>query len=65
MKYLFAILSRVVSIFILSLIPLFTPAQDSSASLEDGFRNPPESAKPRTWWHWTNGNITKEGIRKY
>jgi hypothetical protein len=35
-----------------------------SQNLENGFRNPPESAKPRTWWHWTNGNITKEGITK-
>jgi hypothetical protein len=33
------------------------------ADLEKGFQNPPESAKPRVWWHWMNGNITKEGIR--
>src|SRR5215469_4475041 len=31
-------------------------------SLEAGFRNPPDSAKPHTWWHWMNGNITREGI---
>jgi len=31
---------------------------------EEEFINPPESARPRTWWHWTNGNITKEGITK-
>src|SRR2546425_1274265 len=31
--------------------------------LERGFRNPPDAAKPRVWWHWMNGNITKEGIR--
>ena len=31
-------------------------------SLEDGFREPPDSAKPQTWWHWMNGNITAEGI---
>jgi hypothetical protein len=30
--------------------------------LATGFLNPPDSAKPRTWWHWMNGNITKEGI---
>jgi len=30
--------------------------------LEAGFLNPPDSAKPQTWWHWMNGNITKEGI---
>ncbi|HVU45511.1 MAG TPA: glycosyl hydrolase, partial [Terracidiphilus sp.] len=28
------------------------------------FQNPPDSAKPRTWWHWTNGNVTEEGITK-
>ena len=37
--------------------------QQSSKSLEDGFRQPPDSAKPRVWWHWMNGNITKEGIK--
>src|SRR5258707_6931815 len=30
--------------------------------LQSGFLNPPDSAKPQTWWHWMNGNITKEGI---
>ena len=38
-------------------------AQNSSAALEQGFENPPASAKPRVWWHWMNGNITKEGIQ--
>ena len=33
-----------------------------AGSLEDGFRNPPASARPQTWWHWMNGNITEEGI---
>jgi hypothetical protein len=31
--------------------------------LAQKFRNPPDAAKPRVWWHWMNGNITKEGIR--
>jgi alpha-L-rhamnosidase len=31
-------------------------------SLESGFLNLPDSAKPQTWWHWMNGNITQEGI---
>jgi hypothetical protein len=38
-------------------------AQNSGDSLERGFKNPPESAKPRVWWHWMNGNITKDGIK--
>ena len=37
--------------------------QETSGNLENGFLNPPESAKPRVWWHWMNGNITKEGIK--
>jgi hypothetical protein len=32
--------------------------------LKAGFKNPPPAAWPRTWWHWTNGNISKEGITK-
>ncbi|WP_037300835.1 glycosyl hydrolase [Runella limosa] len=28
------------------------------------FQIPPNSAKPRVWWHWMNGNISKEGIQK-
>src|SRR4051794_7011216 len=30
--------------------------------LRSGFLTPPDSAKPQTWWHWMNGNITKAGI---
>jgi hypothetical protein len=37
-------------------------AANAGDALERGFRNPPDSAKPRVWWHWMNGNITKEGI---
>jgi hypothetical protein len=31
--------------------------------LEAGFKTPPESAKPRVWWHWMNGNVTWEGAK--
>ncbi|MGH9590478.1 MAG: glycosyl hydrolase, partial [Terracidiphilus sp.] len=39
-------------------------AQTASGPLQAGFENPPDSAKPRTWWHWTNGNVTEDGITK-
>lgn len=32
--------------------------------LLQNFQNPPNEAKPRVWWHWMNGNITQDGIRK-
>ncbi len=31
-------------------------------ALVAGFTNPPAAARPRVWWHWMNGNITKDGI---
>lgn len=30
--------------------------------LQRGFRDPPAVARPHTWWHWMNGNVTREGI---
>jgi len=32
-------------------------------TLYEKFIAPPNAAKPRVWWHWMNGNITKEGIK--
>ena len=47
----------------LSLLCLaLTASAASSDPLKTGFLNPPNSAKPQTWWHWMNGNITKAGI---
>lgn len=37
-------------------------AAEPGEELARHFANPPEWAKPQTWWHWMNGNITKEGI---
>jgi hypothetical protein len=44
--------------------PALLVAQSATGALEQGFRNPPDSAKPRTWWHWTNGNVSEDGITK-
>ena len=42
--------------------PAFAQAPSSATSLDTAFANPPAAAHPRVWWHWMNGNITKEGI---
>ena len=40
-------------------------AQDAkSDTLLQRFQSPGNAARPRVWWHWMNGNITKDGIRK-
>jgi len=51
-------------------IPVFAHAQSPAtasastpATLRSGFSTPPESARPRVWWHWMNGNISRQGIR--
>ena len=28
------------------------------------FENPPKEARPYVWWHWLNGNTSKDGIQK-
>ncbi len=38
--------------------------EELSLQLEEGFMNPPADAKPHVWWHWMNGNVTQDGIRK-
>ncbi|MDG2003609.1 MAG: glycosyl hydrolase [Novosphingobium sp.] len=39
-------------------------AQPAEPTLEEQFQDPPNSARPRVWWHWMNGNISKDGIAK-
>src|SRR5205085_6465497 len=47
---------------------LATSASAAPAATPDplraGFANPPAAARPRVWWHWMNGNVTKNGIAK-
>jgi alpha-L-rhamnosidase len=42
----------------------FSQSKMAQDSIYQSFVNPPQTAKPRVWWHWMNGNITKDGIRK-
>ncbi len=56
-------------LFLLSTATLATAATAQARpargdSLRANFAAPPDSAKPRVWWHWMNGNVTREGIAK-
>ncbi len=44
-------------------LPAIAQAQTRDV-LAAEFATPPDSAKPRVWWHWMNGNVTREGIAK-
>ena len=39
-------------------------APAAGPTLEQQFREPPAGARPRVWWHWMNGNVTKDGIAR-
>jgi hypothetical protein len=54
--------ARAAAATIVSITTVLACAQSRSSSLEDQFRNPPDSAKPRAWWHWMSGNVTEAGI---
>lgn len=49
---------------LLAALLAWTPLAGLAApdSLAAAFKNPPDSAKPHTWWHWLNGNSSKAGI---
>ena len=49
---------------ILILAALSLAAVLDAQTLEDGFAHPPQEARPRVWWHWMDGNVTLDGIRK-
>ncbi len=41
-----------------------TIAQEAAEPLDAGFVNPTAEYGPRTWWHWINEIVSKEGITK-
>ena len=47
------------SLLALHLAATFAIAQPG---LDAGFKSPPPVARPHTWWHWMNGNVSRAGI---
>jgi len=51
--------------FVDPVIPSRLWAQGSATgALESAFLKPPAAARPHTWWHWMNGNVTADGITR-
>lgn len=59
-KTLFTLL--ILAIIAISCSEISTGKLDKNLYSE--FQNPGKEARPRVWWHWMNGNVTKDGIRK-
>ena len=45
-------------------VALGVVASTHARSLEEGFKTPPPDARPQTWYHLMNGNVTKAGITR-
>ena len=56
-------LNCVVPVAVAAVFAVVLPAA-AQTSLVEGFKDPPDIARPRVYWFWENGNITKEGITK-
>ncbi|WP_346854570.1 glycosyl hydrolase [uncultured Draconibacterium sp.] len=54
----------ILTIIIAAISCSLNKTKSPTENLYNEFQNPPNSARPRVWWHWMNGNVTKDGIRK-
>ena len=52
------------TILISLLAALMTVSPDGGSQLVNDFREPSRAARPYVWWHWMDGEVTPEGIRK-
>lgn len=60
-------MKKIITSFVLVLIlGCFSCQKEAKpiSNLAEEFRNPPATAKPKTWFHAMSGNMTKEGLTK-
>jgi hypothetical protein len=57
-------IARKLSLGAFAALFLFNLPSYAQTSLADGFKDPPNIARPRVYWYWQNGNITKDGLTK-
>ena len=57
-------MKRIVLYVAAALLMLSCSNRNGCTDLEAGFKNPPHESRPMVLWHWMNGNVTKESIRK-
>ena len=50
-------------VMLLVALVLVASGQSQEDAILRDFQNPPDSARPRVWWHWMSGNVTKDGIK--
>lgn len=64
-KFQVSFISLILSLIIISIILLGCTHKHNNIIIDvKKFKDPPDFAKVDTWWHWMDGNITKEGITR-
>ncbi|QHW00427.1 glycosyl hydrolase [Spirosoma endbachense] len=57
--------SKGLALWVFILAQGYSQAQSKGPDLlQQNFITPNQAARPRVWWHWMNGNISKGGIHK-
>ncbi|HVT36195.1 MAG TPA: glycosyl hydrolase, partial [Nevskiaceae bacterium] len=57
-------MSRRTAALLLAGCALGAGSAHAGPTLEQQFAQPGASARPRVWWHWIDGNVTREGITR-
>ena len=57
-------MKRIVLYIVAVFLVLSCNGRKEYRELEAGFMNPPHESRPMALWHWMNGNVTKDGIKK-
>jgi hypothetical protein len=55
---------KTLTLLFASLFAALPCAAAPATPLAAGFAAPPDAARPRTWWHWMDGNVSTDGIRQ-
>ena len=56
------IYTAILSTAIITALLGWVPAQGPGDGLEQGFQNPPDSARPRTWWHCNKVGVCQKSL---
>ena len=57
-------MKRIVLFIAVVLLALSCCDRKDCSRLEAGFMYPPHESRPMVLWHWMNGNVTRDGIKK-
>jgi hypothetical protein len=55
---------RHIQLAVVGILMVFSSVSAYAQTIDESFQSPPDSARPHTWWHWMNGNVSREGITK-